>query len=97
MPRKKCCRRVDWSPGVYYFKPKGIPLRDLEEVVLSLDEMEAIRLVDLEQHYQEQAAEKMDISRQTLGRIVKEAHKKIARALTSGMAIRIEQTTESVH
>jgi len=75
---------------VRYFKPRGIPLSALEEVVLGLDEMEAVRLADGEGLYQEQAAEKMGISRQTFGRIIESAHKKIAEALVAGKALRIE-------
>ena len=59
-----------------YFKPRGIPSVDLQEVVLSLDEFEAIRLADHEQVYQEEAATRMNISRQTFGRIIGAAHKK---------------------
>ncbi len=63
---------------------------DLEEVVLNLDEFEAIRLADHEQLYQEEAASQMNISRQTFGRIIESAHKKIADVLVSGKALKIE-------
>ena len=63
---------------------------DLEEVVLNLDEFEAIRLADYEQLYQEEAATKMNISRQTFGRIIEAAHKKIADVLLNGKALKIE-------
>jgi predicted DNA-binding protein (UPF0251 family) len=76
-------------------KPSGIPKCQLEEVLLSLDEIEAIRLVDLEQLYQTDAAEQMHISRQTLGNIIKNAHKKIADALINGKALRIETPKDS--
>ncbi len=62
----------------------------LEEVILTVDEFEAIRLADLESLYQEQAAEKMDVSRQTFGRIIESAHKKVAEALVKGKALKIE-------
>jgi predicted DNA-binding protein (UPF0251 family) len=62
----------------------------LEEVVLTVDECEAIRLADLESLYQEQAAEKMQVSRQTFGRIIESAHKKVAEALVKGKAFKIE-------
>ena len=91
MPRKKCFRHVTGNPKVTYYKPAGIPLRELDEVVLTMDEFEAIRLADLEKHYQEQAAEKMQISRQTFGRILTEAHQKIAEALVHGKAVKIEK------
>jgi len=63
---------------------------DLEEIVLNLDEFEAIRLADYEQLYQEDAATKMNISRQTFGRIIEAAHKKIADVLMNGKALKIE-------
>ncbi|MCP3929828.1 MAG: DUF134 domain-containing protein [Bacteroidetes bacterium] len=90
MPRNKCIRQIHLSPDVTFYKPAGIPLRMLSEVVLHLDEYEAIRLADLEGLYQEEAAKKMNISRQTFGRIIQSAHKKIAYALINGSAIRIE-------
>ncbi|MBR9997691.1 MAG: DUF134 domain-containing protein [Cyclobacteriaceae bacterium] len=90
MPRKKCLRYIGNTPDVTYYKPAGIPMRVLEEVVISLDEMEAIRLADHENFYQEEAARLMNISRQTFGRILESAHRKIAEALLQGKAIRIE-------
>ena len=76
MGRPINCRRVGSIPESNYFKPRGIPLSLLEEVILSVDELEAIRLADLESLYQEQAAEKMNVSRQTFGRIIDSAHKR---------------------
>jgi len=77
-------------PDKNYFKPRGIPTVDLEEIVLSLDEFETIRLADYEQLYQEEAAARMNISRQTFGRIIDGAHKKIADVLIHGKALKIE-------
>jgi predicted DNA-binding protein (UPF0251 family) len=77
-------------PESNYFKPRGIPLSILEEVTLTVDEFEALRLADLEGLYQEQAAEKMKISRQTFGRIIESAHKKVAEVLVKGKALKIE-------
>ena len=77
-------------PQSDYFKPRGIPLSALEEVVLTVDEFEAVRLADLEDLYQEQAAEKMNVSRPTFGRIIESAHKKVAEALVQGKALKIE-------
>ncbi len=94
MPRKKCFRHIERHPGVSFYKPAGTPLRLLEEVQLQLDEYESIRLADLEGLYQEEAAERMKISRQTFGRILKEAHRKIADAIIEGKSIRIEVLTE---
>jgi uncharacterized protein len=90
MPRPKCQRKISSLPGVTYFKPRGIPLCELTESVLSFDELEAIRLTDLEGLYQEQAAAKMGISRQTFGRIIESAHKTVADALINGKALKIE-------
>ena len=87
-PVKK--RRVGCNPEANYFKPRGIPVADLDEVVLTMDELEAIRLADLEECYQEAAAQQMEVSRQTFGNIVKSAHKKIAAALVQGKALKIE-------
>jgi len=71
-------------------KPRGIPLSDLEEVVLTMDEFEGCHFAELEDQYQEEAAEKMMISRQTFGRIIDSAHKKIAEALFECKALKIE-------
>ena len=90
MPRPKCQRNICGIPDKNYFKPRGIPTVDLEEIVLNLDEFEAIRLADYEQLYQEKAAAKMNISRQTFGRIIEAAHKKIADVLLNGKALKIE-------
>lgn len=90
MARPKRCRRIVSVPGTSYFKPRGIPLSALEEVVLSFDEFEAVRLADFEGLYQDQAAEKMGISRQTFGRIIESAHHKVAEAIVRGKALKIE-------
>lgn len=90
MARPRLCRRVGGVPGSNYFKPRGIPLSSLEEVVLTVDELEAVRLADLAGLYQEQAAEKMNVSRPTFGRIIASAHKKVAEALVEGKALKIE-------
>lgn len=90
MTRPKCCRKVGSVPDKNYFKPKGIPVSLLEEIVLTLDEYEAVRLADFEELYQEKAAAQMNISRQTFGRIIESAHKKIADVLINGKALKIE-------
>lgn len=90
MPRPPCCRRVEGTPAASLFKPVGIPTRDIEEVVMTLDEFEAVRLADLDGLYQEQASEKMGISRSTFSRIMDSAHRKVAEALVHGKALRIE-------
>lgn len=77
-------------PAAPVYKPAGVPMRELEEVVMTLDEFEAMRLADLEGLYQEQAAEQMRVSRPTFSRVVESAHRKVADALVHGKAIRIE-------
>ncbi len=90
MARPHCPRRIASLPGVVYFKPAGIPLRELEERVLSLDEFEALRLADVEGMPQLEAARLMAISRQTFSRILARARQTVATCMTQGMAIRIE-------
>ena len=77
-------------PRVRYFKPQGVPLAELSEVVLAEDELEAIRLADLEGLYHDEAAKRMGVSRPTFGRIIEGARRKTAEAITSGKAMRIE-------
>lgn len=93
MSRPCRCRRIKCNPDKNYFKPRGIPLDSLEEVNLALDELEAVRLADWEELYQEDAARKMGISRQTFGNIIKSAHRKIADALLNAKALKIEGGT----
>jgi len=93
MPRPPKCRRVKFLPRHTYFKPAGIPLRDLEEEIITVEEVEALRLKDLEGLEQEECAQSMSISRPTFQRILIEARKKIVRALIYGKAIRIEGGT----
>ena len=93
MARPKCCRRVAGEPPCQIFKPAGVPLTELTEVTLTLDEVEALRLADLDGLYQEQAGERMNISRATFGRIVEQARRKVADALLHGKALRLEGGT----
>ena len=90
MSRPPKYRRVAFVPEVTYFKPAGIPLRILEEVIVSVEEAEAIRLKDLEDLEQEQCAQRMSISRPTFQRVLESSRQKIADALLHGKAIRIE-------
>ena len=90
MPRPKRCRRVGKKPGCTYFKPAGVRMRNLEEVILTIDEYEAIRLKDLQGLDQEECSKKMNVSQPTFHRLVNVARKKIARAIVQGEAIRIE-------
>jgi len=81
MSRPKKCRCINCIPDALYFKPRGIPLVDLEEVSLNLDELEALRLADYEGLYHEEAAKQMNISRATFGRILDGARHKTAGAI----------------
>lgn len=85
-PRKVCC-----DPCATYFLPQGIDEEEVEEVKLSLDELEALRLKDMVELDQTKAAEQMMISRPTFQRILTSAHKKVATALIEGKALRIEK------
>jgi len=84
-------RCVRFNPDVYYFKPQGIPLRMLEEVVLLPDEVEALKLYEVDGLEQIRACEKMKISQPTFARILASANKKISEAIIKGKAIRIEK------
>lgn len=90
MARPCRCRKIRCNPDSNYFKPRGIPLDMLEEVKITLDELESVRLADYDGLYQEDAAKKMNVSRQTFGNIVNSAHKKIADALLNAKALKIE-------
>jgi len=89
MARPVKARRISCVPAASYFKPVGIPMRELEELVLGMDELEAMRLTDLDGLYQADAAAKMGVSRQTIGNILNSAHRKLADALLNGKALRI--------
>lgn len=78
MPRPCKLRRVSCSPQAQSFRPNVLLKPDVETISLSRDELEALRLADLEGMYQEQAAGKMKISRQTFGNIIVSAHRKVA-------------------
>jgi uncharacterized protein len=90
MVRPRLCRRVGFNPNITYFKPRGVPLRELEEVILPVDEYEAVRLKDLEGLEQEECAKKMNISQPTFHRLVLSARKKIADSIVNGKALKIE-------
>lgn len=90
MPRPHCCRLIQGGPAAPVFKPAGTPLRELATIAMTLDELEALRLADLEGLYQEEAAARMGVSRSTFSRIVASAHRKVAGALVEGRALVIE-------
>jgi len=78
-----------FKPGVVYFKPQGIPLRNLDEIVLEHEELEAIKLYEVDGLDQTKAAKSIGISQPTFARILARANKKVADALINGKAIRI--------
>jgi len=88
--RPKKTRWIKHEPGERCFKPLCRPLSKLENVYLTLDEFEAVRLACLEGLKQIDAAKKMKVSRPTFSRIETSAHKKIADALVNVKAIKIE-------
>ena len=84
MPRPRKCRRIAFGMVSNVFKPSGVPGRRLDEVELGFDELEAIRLADLEGLYHDEAAKDMGVSRATFGRVLEEARHKVADALVNG-------------
>lgn len=90
MGRQPLWRRVEFIPRVTFFKPAGVPMDSLQEIRLSIEEAEAIRLKDLEGLEQDDAAAQMNISRPTYARNLSGARQKVADALLNGKAIRIE-------
>jgi predicted DNA-binding protein (UPF0251 family) len=90
MPRPRCLRRVACRLSSSLFKPAGIPAARLQQTVMTLDELEAIRLADLQGLYHEAAALRMKVSRQTFGRIIESAHRKVADALIHGKALQLK-------
>ncbi len=96
MPRPRKHRRLWRSPRSAVFKPVGVPLDRLDCVVLLHEELEALRLSDLEGCYQEEAAEQMGVSRSTFQRMLTEARRKVAEALVNGAALRVEGGTFQV-
>ncbi|MFZ5650566.1 MAG: DUF134 domain-containing protein [Bacillota bacterium] len=90
MSRPPKCRKVEFLPQLTYFKPAGVPIRELTEVNLTVEELEAIRLKDLMGLEQEACAERMGVSRPTYHRILTSARQKVAEALINGRAIKVE-------
>jgi predicted DNA-binding protein (UPF0251 family) len=90
MVRPQKHRRVAFNPEISYFKPRGIPMFDLEEVRLTVDQREAIRLSDLLGMSHEETGRHVGVSRATFGRIVQQARKAVADALIKGKAINVE-------
>lgn len=95
MARPVKCRNIASRPKSYYFKPRAVPLCELEEETLAADEFQALKYADYDGMEQKQAAALMGISRQTFGNILASSRKKIAAAIVYGRALRIENTGET--
>lgn len=90
MGRHKIPRNICGTPADSCFKPNGIPMGQLAQRELAIDEFEALRLVDLEGMQQQEAAIKMQVSRQTLANLVKSAREKVADCLVNGKALMMQ-------
>lgn len=91
MARPKLHRKIEFNPNITFFKPQGIPLRILGFIELSKEELEALRLKNIEGLAQTECAKKMNTSQSTFQRILHSAYKKITEALIEGKAIKIEK------
>lgn len=89
MPRPRLCRRIRFNPKVSYYKPQGVPMRFLEVVELTREEVEALRLKNVKDLDQIEAAKKMNTSQSTFQRILSSAYRKISKAIIEGKAIKI--------
>jgi predicted DNA-binding protein (UPF0251 family) len=92
MPRPKICRRVCCEPGYRFFKPQGIPLNRLQWIDIAMDELEALRLSDVLELSQTDAARSMNISQPTFNRVLNSARNKTSRCFTEGLALRINES-----
>lgn len=89
--RPRLFRKIRFSPKTTYFKPQGIPMRDLEVVILTLEEVEALRLKNIEKLSQTDCARKMNTSQSTFQRILSSAYIKVSKAIIEGKAIEINK------
>ena len=89
MPRPRLCRKIMFDPKITYFKPQGVPMRHLEMIELTTEEVEALRLKNIKELDQVECAKKMNTSQSTFQRILSSAYKKISEALINGKAIKI--------
>ncbi|MBU1037049.1 DUF134 domain-containing protein [Patescibacteria group bacterium] len=89
MPRPRLCRRIRFNPRITYFKPQGAPMRFLEVIELTTEEVEALRLKNIKDLEQIECAKLMKTSQSTFQRILSTAYKKITEALIKGKAIKI--------
>jgi predicted DNA-binding protein (UPF0251 family) len=90
MPRKPKWRRVEFVPNIQYFIPSNINKKCFEKNILKIEEIEAVRLKDIEKLEQEECAKRMKVSRQTFQRILNSSREKIADSIVNGKVIHIE-------
>jgi predicted DNA-binding protein (UPF0251 family) len=89
MVRPQCKKRIECNPPYTQFKPEGCPSQKLETTQLSLEEVEALRLKNIEDLDQTSAAKKMGVSQSTFQRILSSAYKKISEAILFGKEIQL--------
>ena len=89
MPRPRLKRRIGIQPDVTFYKPRGVPLKNLKIIEINLEEWEALRLKNVQEFNQIEAAKKMHTSQSTFQRILRSANKKMSYAIINGMAIKI--------
>lgn len=89
MARPKKFRKVEFFPEYTYFVPWGKPKCEVEEIILNVEELEAMRLRDIEKLTQEECADRMNVSRQTFQNIIDSAREKVSKALMEGRSIKI--------
>lgn len=85
--RRRCCRAFFGQDTVY--KPRAIPLEELRVIELGLDELEAMRLCDVEELQQAEAADRLGVSRGTVQRLLWSGRRKLVGAVVAGQALRI--------
>ena len=91
MPRPRGRRRICCDPQITFFKPQGVPMRNLETVILNVEEIEALRLKNIKKLDQNACAKEMHTSQSTFQRILSSAYQKITQALLEGKAIEIKK------
>lgn len=89
MPRPRRCRNIQGIPNVTFYKPQGIPLKNLEVIEITHEEWESLRLKNVKGLSQNESAKKMNTSQSTFQRIFCQAQKKLSTAVIEGMAIKI--------
>lgn len=89
MSRPRLCRKIGFDPHIVYFKPRGVPMRGLVEIELTAEEVECLRLKNIEKLDQNECAKKMKTSQSTFQRSLSSAYQKMSDAIINGKAIKI--------